>query len=301
MSDNTKEHVYPPIPNEPLTMNDPEPIQTNPPSSPTLNDPVAATTPNTPSASSTEVPVAAPVPQDFITTMSSPKTSNFKTFVIISLLVIAVIYSAVAYLYFQNKKAKDELALSNASPTSAPAAIEKTISIIIKNGNVVKEVTDEGDTVLVAKSDYPTTGITGFAKVTLSNDKTKMCLESLPPAPGPGIYVANADGTNVVKAGDAKQNCTWDSTGGRVFYSNSASTIASVNIYQFDLATATETDLTGPSIAKNSIRQYKAVGLSADSSKLMCQYEDLKPTPKPSEMPSGQCEIDLTTKEVKLL
>lgn len=243
-----------------------------------------------------------PPSESVISSVSSNRVSFFKIFIVIALVVIVIIYALVVYLYLQNKKSKESLGGNQVQVSAVPTAtLPKPFQIKIKNGNVVKEIEGEVDTVLVSKEDYPSVGITGFVKVNLSEDKTRICFESLPPAPKPASYIANIDGTNVVKITDNKQSCTWNKNSQSVFYTSIASQNASINIFQYDIASQTEKDLTVTSIPANTVRQYKIVGLSADFSKLMCQYEDVSPTPRPSFIPSGQCEINLVSQEVKLL
>lgn len=242
-----------------------------------------------------------PVPTDFISTTESQKGSKFKVFVIVSIIIIVIIYAVVAYLYFSNKNSKGPNSVADDQKTESLTPGVKPFQIAISNGNIVKQVAGEAESVIVSKSDYTTTGITGFVSVSVSPDKSKICFGSLPPAPSPSIFVANIDGTNVVKMADARQNCIWDKESKSVFYTDILNKTKSVNIYQYDMTTSAETDLTSGSINKGTIRQYKIVGLSADASKLICQYEDVSPSPKPSEVPSGQCQIDLSTNEVTIL
>src|SRR3989344_30728 len=226
--------------------------------------------------------------------------SGFKIFVIIALLIIAGIYSVVGYLYFNNQKLKAGSSSNETTetPSVSPTPAFSADQIKIKNGSVVREIPGGDATTLVAKGDYESTGITGFARVVVSPDNQKICFESWPPAPEPAMYIANIDGSEIVEVNPNRQSCLWKSDTKCVFYINTTSTTSPVNIFYFDLASQEETNVTAESVTEGTVRRYKIVGLSGDGGKVICTYENLG-----SDSPSaeGECEINVNTLQVTLL
>lgn len=233
----------------------------------------------------------------------------FKVFVIISILAIIVIYSIVGYLYFKNRqltstanveiitnqvsKSSEKEANKETQTTPTPAFSPSQIKIV--NGSVVREIPQGETKVLVRKEDFPSTGIIGFARVVVSPDNQKMCLESLPPATKPALYIANIDGTSTQEISKGKQNCLWANDSQKIFYTDTLIANSSVDIYLYELSLNKEENLTATSSAGIK-RAFKIVGLSADETKLICQYQDYGESQK-----SGNCEVNLETKEITLL
>ena len=105
---------------------------------------------------------------------------------------IKVQASAKVFSDTQNQKIKkgetSENINSNLTPTSTPTPSFSPDQVKIKNGSVVREIPGGETTILVDKENYDSTGITGFAKVVVSPDETKICFESWPPAPEHALY-----------------------------------------------------------------------------------------------------------------
>ena len=255
-------------------------------------------------------PVAVPAPpQGPITaTPRSGSFSKFKVFVVIAIIAIVAIYSFVTFLYFQNKKLKSEVTEvppvttgdvangeQNLLPTVPPPVVATAENVKILNGNVVLQTSPDAESkVLVSKEDFSSTGITGFARVAVSEDGKMLCFESWPPAPEPALYIANADGSDVQEVSPNRQNCLWALDTTKVYYSDYLSKTSAKNIYAYDIATGVETSLTENSQPTATNRAYDIVGLSSDGAKLICTYIEGKTK-------TGQCEIDLATSEVVLL
>ena len=235
----------------------------------------------------------------------SGRSRGFRNFVILAIVILVIIYGVVAYLYLQNRnlkqngKAEDQVSQAQVTPTPefSPDQIK------IQNGTVVREKPGADPQILINKDDYESTGITGFAKVTVAPDNKNICFESWPPAPEPALYVSKLDGSEVAEVSPNRQGCIWASDGSKIYYINTAASSSPVNIYSYVLSSKSEENLTIDTVAEGVVRRFGIVGLSADSSKLICKYEDVAPTPKPTftAEPGNQCEIDLQTNEITLL
>jgi hypothetical protein len=224
---------------------------------------------------------------------------GFKIFVIVALIIIAGIYSVVAYLYINNQslKNKDSGTPEPQVPTESSEPEFSPDQVMIKNGSVVKEVPGRETQTLVAKENYEGTGITGFFRVSVSPDEKNMCFESWAPAPEPALYISSIDGSNVIEVNPNRQNCLWRPDSQGIFYINTSSASTASNIYFFDLASEVEKNLTSESVTPGAVRRFQVVGLNSDSTSLICTYSDVSTeleTPK-------DCEINLSTLEVTLL
>ena len=246
-------------------------------------------------------PPQSPEPSSHFTPPSLKTGLGFRIFVILSLIIVAAIYGGVVYLYSQNQKIKkgetSENINSNLTPTSTPTPSFSPDQVKIKNGSVVREIPGE-TTILVDKENYDSTGITGFAKVVVSPDETKICFESWPPAPEPALYIADIDGSEVSEVSPNRQNCVWVPDSQKIMYVNSSSKTTPANIYLFSPTDEVETNLTKDSVSEGTVRRYEIVGFSADGGKIICTYEDVGGT---DEGMGGECEIDLSTLAVNFL
>jgi hypothetical protein len=257
-----------------------------------------------------EVPTqsAAADPQSAMTTApivgpytSSGGGSGFKIFVILGIFIIIAIWGAVGYLYYrnQNLKSSTDNSMSDSTVNVTPTPEFTPDQIKVKSGSIVREKPGGDVTVLIDKDKYESTGITGFLKVAVSPDNTKMCFESWAPAPEPALYLADIDGQNVTEASPNRQKCLWSKDSKSVFYINTASNTAPVNIYSYSLEDSTELNLTDDTIPSGVVRRYELVGLSADGSRLICKYEDAGSNLATNAV--SECEIVLETGEVNPL
>lgn len=229
-----------------------------------------------------------------------PKSANgFRIFVIIAVIIILIIYAVVGYLYIKNRNlasSQETDVVETAQLTPTPEFTPDQIQLV--NGNIVRVRPSGEETVLIDKNDYTATGITGFARVVVSPDNTKICFESWPPAPEPALYYAEIDGTGINEVSPNRQNCMWASDSQSLFYVNRTIGEQSINIYSFNLGTSVEENLTLASIPEGELRSYEIVGLSADSSKLICRYE---PVGADEFAEPVECEITLATGEINFL
>lgn len=271
------------------------------PPSPQVNQPVAPipTATDTPPADKSTTPPPADASSEgpaAITTNSNNGKSKFGFFLIVAIVIAVLVWGGVTYLYLDNQSIKNKNSGSTADvqtvPTVIPTPAFSPDQIQIKNGSVVQVIPNADPVTLVDKSDYKTTGITGFAKVLVSPDNKNLCFEAWPPAPAPALYLSSVKGENVVKVGETYKNCLWSPDAKVIFYLNSAPVDSPVNIFSYDVSTGTEKNITLSTQAQGE-KSYSIVGLSADSSKLICRYIDLESVTNPKK--EVACQIDLKT------
>jgi hypothetical protein len=249
----------------------PPPIQSAP--QPTIQAPPAQTA----------APSGLPTPTAITT---QPPKRFSKTQILFTILIIAtvIIWGSVAYLYLQNQKIKDQLSsekesseqlFTTVTPTPVPTVAFSPDQIELVNGSVVRKFPNGELGMLIDKEDYESTGITGFARVTVSPNDQKLCFESWPPAPEPALYYSDIEGGNVNEVSPNRKNCIWSSDSKSLIYTNDSTPSASIDIYIYDIATGEENNMTKDSSSETVSRQYEIVSLSADGSKVICKYVDL--------------------------
>ena len=260
--------------------------------------------PNTEDPAQSTVPEIKDTPSnDFITTAGSSETkkSKFGKFVIFGIIFIALIYGAVFFLYTRNQKIKDSVnnmvsnpifdggGNSEPSPTPTPEFSADYVKVL--NGNIVYESGSESQ-ILINKNDFPTTGITGFTRVTVSPDNTKICFEALPPAIETGVYVAKSDGKDQELISSKKSKCIFTHDSKKILYESSGT--PEKDIFIFDLEAPAEKNLTADPSSEVSSLDFELVALSADGTKAVCNaYNSIDDT-------TDSCEVDIETGEISL-
>lgn len=233
-----------------------------------------------------------PIPNPDITTASvtiesKPAGSGFKNFVIFGILLIIVIYGIVAYLYYKNTNLKEVVTgikeIQISTPTPTPTFNPE--NVVIENGSVVYKHSDNKKHILVDKNSFPTTGITGFARVLVSPNEKLICFESIPPATKPSLIVADITGSNSKVIGANKSNCLWTKPSNQIIYSGKETGLGNVNIYIYDLNSSTEQNLTTNAILPPV--DFSIVGLSSDESLIICNYTNT------STDETHQCQINI--------
>lgn len=243
-----------------------------------------------------------PVQSVITTPPEKPASSKFSIFVGFLIVVTLAIYGFVGYLYLQNSQLKKEIKEKSSGQLSGTPTVTPTpeigLEIKIVNGNVV-EVAQSGETkTLVNKADYPSTGITGFAKVAVSPDAKMFCFEAWPPAPEPALYLADIDGSNLMEVSPNRKDCYWTSDSQKIVYTNTSSDSTPVDIFIYDIAKDEEKNLTGGLTGEGFIRFYEIVGLSEDGGKIECKYSETTSAAEGTTT-EGNCEINLTTLKLK--
>ena len=160
---------------------------------------------------------------------------------------------------------------------------------------MVRQVPNAETKILVNKDDHKSTGITGFAKVIVSPDNLRFCFEAWPPAPAPALYISDIEGTEVTKIGENYKNCTWSSDGAKLAYINSAAQDKPANIFVYDIVSGKEKNITLAKQTEAVKKAYGIIGLSADSTKLLCNYTILNTVTTEEEKTEGTCEVDWKT------
>jgi hypothetical protein len=236
-------------------------------------------------------------------------SSKFKFYVIIAVVIILAIWGYVAYLYFGNQNIslkiptdainnivnnskQPDTPVESPTPTAEPTLSYMTENTTIENGSVVTTDDSGKSTILVDKKSYPGTGITGFARVVSSPAGNKICFESLPPAPEPALYYANADGSDVTEVNPNRKNCNWVSEN-ELVYVNIANEGTPTDIYTYNIQSGLEENLTAEYSTETNVRTYKIVSVSSDGKTLSCDYSETETETGGTSV--GKCEIDLTT------
>lgn len=237
---------------------------------------------------------------NIVSQKSSGGGKGFKIFIIFGVVIILAIWGAVGYLFIQNKELKNENQEVNEvveiDVETTPEPEFNPNEIKLKSGSIIREKKNGEISVLVNKEDYESTGITGFLKVVVSPDNKNICFESWSPAPDPALYISDVEGQNVIKVSSNRQNCLWSSDSKSVYYINTPTKSAPVNIFEYYIQNGVEKDLTSDFVPSGVVRRFEIVGLSADGSKIICKYENLGGAAATENI--SECEIDLETGNV---
>ncbi len=257
--------------------------------------PIQNAQPPIPQASSPLPPASPPPIANATPVVGFPQkrgVSKFSLFVIFSILLLLVVWGVVGYLYYQNstlKQPKQETPVAQVE-TPSPTPELNPAEIQITNGSITRVFSSGETKTLINKEDYVTTGITGFARVTVSPDKTKLCFESLPPATEPALYVSNVDGTDVALVEKNRNTCSWLPDSMHVIYLNAPIGTKAVNVYTYDINAKAETNQTATTQTSSRFRQY---ALSQSGQTLECQYSIVNSAG--NKLSSGTCQVDLQT------
>ena len=165
--------------------------------------------------------------------------------------------------------------------------------IQIINGNVERVLPFGESNILIDKNDFPTTGITGFSRVVVSPDESRMCFESLPPAPEPELYVSGTDGVNVFRVAANAANCHFGPLGNRLFYNNLPVGNTQGDIYSYNLNTQQIVNLTADLVESENVKVYRLEGVAHESNKLICTYQEVDPETGSIILQPEPCEVDI--------
>lgn len=239
-----------------------------------------------------------PVAQAMSSTADQPKANKFKFAILAFAIITLIIYAAVFFLFLSNRNlentAKEEETSQNTPP--AEVAVFNPDQVQIVNGSIYRVVSPSNQTPLVLKESYTSTGITGFATVKVSPDNQKLCFEAWPPAPEPAMYVSNVDGSEVVEVAPGRRGCHWSADSAKLAYVNHTTDVSAVDIYLYDVQSATETNLTAGKSPEDTIRYY-VVSDWAGATTLLCSFtEEIQSTP--GEERTAECQINTITGEI---
>ena len=234
-------------------------------------------------------PQSPPNPQTV--TILPKRPSKFFTIIVLGIILALIVWGVVIFLLLTGKKSSDQNSLlsfgQKGSSKLSPTPIFSPDQIKIQNGSVIRQMPNGEVKILVNKKEHPGSGIIGFAKVSVSPDNKKFCFESLPPAPEPALFYSEIDGASVVKVGNDYKNCIWLANEKFAYINNSPDTNPS-DIYFYDTKLKLEKNITNPA-ATDSTLHYEIVGLSADSSKLICKSLNIT---EENATPVN-CEVDI--------
>jgi hypothetical protein len=225
-----------------------------------------------------------------VTIESKQGKSGFKTFVVIGIIIIIAVYGVVGFIYYQNKNIKGGLSGSIKHNTTiiTPTPLFNPQNVSIDNGSVIYKDPVTNKKILIDKNSFPTTGITGFARVVVSPDNSSLCFESIAPSIKPALFLSDINGSNPRQVSLNKSKCLWSSNSKMIYYVGKEPGVSNVNIYSYNIENTEEENLTAGSSGLKS--DFNLVGLSSDETKLICSFFD------PKTENSTQCEIDLKTK-----
>jgi hypothetical protein len=218
-----------------------------------------------------------------------------KNIIVVAVAVILVMAVGVAsYLYFSGAIDMDRFGPSEENSGNGNGN-EPAVNFGISNGNIARLSTFGEDTILVSKEDHEGTGILGFVQVAASPDKSRLCFESLPPAPSPAVYISLSTGEDVRMISSEKRDCMWSPDGTRVIYRDLVQPDKPINIYSYDLDTGTETNITEDH--QNELNKvYEHLGFDENGAVLLCTTrEDIGDTF------TTDCRINLETGEYEEL
>lgn len=218
---------------------------------------------------------------------ANKKPKGFIIFVTVGILLLIGIWGYVGYLYFQNSSTPSRANVPTVTQAPSPTPELDPSEIQIVNGDVVR-VTSFGETqTLVKKDQYQGTGITGFARVNVSPDKTKMCFESIPPAIDPALYIAKIDGSSVEEVAKNHTNCTWVDKNYIVSLNAPVGT-QKKDLYSYSVTDKKLVNLTETLHTNTQFRQYSLGELSGNS--LSCKYDIVNASGK--KLSSNNCTVD---------
>lgn len=243
-------------------------------------------------------PVGEPLSQPQVVTDRKEK-GKLPVFIIILIVIAVLVYGAVAYLYFSNKKLKQDLSTPTVSNQvqvmPEPTAMVETFQYLIDNGSIKKVSSSGTEEIIIQKTDYKDTGITGFINVISSSNGNYICFWSLPPALGPALYYSDANGAGVTLIAEKGKSCVWSNDEGMIAYINDATEDQPVDVYLFNTVTTDIKNLTLQNSGSSAVfRRYEPTAFSTDDSKILCTYEEID-TDDPSLENLGTCEIDIAT------
>jgi hypothetical protein len=127
-----------------------------------------------------------------VTIESKSGKSGFRTFVIIGIVIILLIYGFVTYEYIQNKNLKNT-ASSNIitnSDENIPTPSFDSKNIAIENGSIVYKTGDLSK--ISCRQEFVSYNRNNrFSRVVVSPDNQKLCFESVPPSTKPALFVSD--------------------------------------------------------------------------------------------------------------
>lgn len=233
-------------------------------------------------------------PDDQVPSVSTSSARSKYPIVLTILIILAIAgISFAGYQFYLNRFASDNQDDSSQQEQAEQQEQEPPEpEISLSNGNVVSTTADGEQTVIINKSDFDTTGITGFSAMQKSPNGEWLCLQTVPPAPTSAIYVSDLSGQNVLEVGSSRKDCSWvdDQT---IVYEGVATDLGPINIYKYDVEAGEETVLTTPS-PEEEVRMYNIEAVSEDGSTVECTF-----TTETNEVPTA-CTIDIESGEVTI-
>ena len=209
-----------------------------------------------------------------------PEYSKQKTrFILLLIFMTLFFFGTTIFLSYQNIQLNKSLQVNQKNVTpleSAPTPTSDVSAGEIKaiDGNISQLITANEAKILVDKNNYQSEGISGFDKVIISPDGTKMCFLGYVLAPPVWLYVANVDGSGVVKVGLAK-NCVWSHDSRKIAFNNHTTDVSPIDIYVYDVLLGRTHNLTESLQSQNkadAVRLYDIPLWSEDDSEVSGKF-----------------------------
>lgn len=247
----------------------------------------------------TSIPEAQPEPQEIpqpaTQTTEAPKQKPWLIIGITALVLLLL--GATGFFVYQNYRVKKQTSKAQPTPAKFPSPAPKKPSEEIKiiDGNICQVTAPNEIKILVDKNDYQSESISGFDKVIISPDGTKMCFLGYSPVPV-WLYYSNIDGSNVFKAGIG-ENCVWSPDSQKIAFNNHVTDISPIDVLVVDTDSDKVENLTKEVAPEGFIRYYGIPQWSKDAMTITANFKSVS-MPDEAQRENGTSTINLLTKEI---
>ena len=230
-----------------------------------------------------------------------PEASKKKYWLVIGLTaLVLLLLGTTGFFIYQKYQLKKNQKVTQSKPypvvtKSSPTPEKSLKEIKIIDGNVCQVTISNEIKILVNKNDYQSESISGFDKVIVSPDETKMCFLGYSPVPI-WLYSANVDGGNVTKVG-LGENCVWSPDSKKIAFNNHVTDVSPIDILIFDIDSTKVENLTKETAPEGFIRYYEIPQWSGDSTTITANFKSVS-MPDETQRESGTSIINLLTKEI---
>lgn len=272
---------------------------------PTPGSQISATQPSTPQIqqSSQHSNIIQPINPQLALNPTQTKKTVSKIIILLLTIITLIILISVAFLFYSNRNLKKEMSTASIAPTITlePTPLPPSKEIMIENGNVVRKSQSGIKTTLVDRNDFSTLGITGFAKALVSPNEEMMCLEALPPAPNPALYVSDINATNVVLVENAASGCVWSPDSTKIVYTNYITDISQIDVFSYNLESKEIINLTKEFTTDGVVRTYENPVWSPNGNSITVSYSESNPNTSTNST-TGSIEITVlpSTKDASI-
>lgn len=266
-------------------------FSTPPPVTPEIPTPIPeAQDSSIPPATPTVPPAGVDSPKEVVTPPGKIRDPHFLKLLWVFIAILVLVLGVLGYLYFGNSSLRKETS-EESVPTIIPTPAFNPEQIQIIEGSIYQVVPVGEKKLLVHKNRFADTGITGFARVAVSPNYSKMCFESWPPAPAPKLYYSPIDGGEAIEVAEGGRSCFWTKDSKSLIFTTNPASDKPVNIALYTLETGETRILTTEEVPSGVVRTYEITGLSQDGSAVLCKYADTNE--RTEEIEESTCEVPL--------